>query len=73
MTRLTDSQRSTLEHLRDARALGMSALSFQQLADLFALRDQGLAKLHGPSTSHGVWRPVKGDVWSAGERLGGPR
>lgn len=58
---MTRSQQQTLVHLRDAGALGTSALNFQQWSDLYALREMGLVKLAG-TDAFGVWRPAR-DVW----------
>jgi len=63
MTTLTVSQERTLQHLRDLGVLGQSATSLQTLADLYALRDAGLAQFSGSGT-FGVWRPVAfADAW----------
>ena len=60
---LTPSQQRTLDMLRDWGVLGQSATSLQTLADLYALRDRGLATFAG-GEAHGVWRPVAyADAW----------
>ena len=69
--RITPSQRVTLGYLRDHGPLGHSALSLQQLADLYALRDQELVTFTGGG-QFGVWR-LSGDAWSVAEGRGGAR
>ena len=61
---LTPSQQRTLDLLRDWGVLDQSAASLQTLADLYALRDAGLAVQTYNCAPQGVWRPVAyADVW----------